>query len=205
MDRTGRCRGVGLGLRTVHYDHVLSHRPAVPWFEVISENYMGPRGGSGGRPLEILERVRRDYPVAMHGVSLSIGSADPLNEDYLKRLKALAGRIEPEIVSDHLCWTGRGGENLHDLLPLPYNEEAIGHVVSRVRKVQDFLGRRILMENVSSYLGYRHSEMPEWEFQAEIAQRADCGILLDVNNIHVSAINHNFDALDYLKGIPTGR
>src|SRR5262249_15872396 len=142
METVGRCHGVGLGLRNVHYDHVLSRRPAVPWFEVISENYMGSRGASAGRPLQILARIPHDYPVAMHGVSLNIGSADPLNEDYLKRLKTLADRIEPDIVSDHLCWTGRGGENLHDLLPLPYNEEAILHVAARIRQAQDFLGRR---------------------------------------------------------------
>jgi uncharacterized protein (UPF0276 family) len=198
--------GVGLGLRPVHYDHVLSRRPAVSWFEVISENYMGLRGGSsGGRPLEVLEKVRRHYPVMLHGVSLNIGSADPLNRDYLKRLKRLTRIIEPAIVSDHLCWTGVAGRNLHDLLPLPYNEATINHVAARLRHVQEFLGRRILIENVSSYLTYRHSEMTEWEFLAEIASRADCGILLDVNNIHVSAVNHGFNALDYINAIPVER
>jgi len=194
-----------LGLRPKHYGHVLSSRPAVPWFEAISENYMGLRGGSGGRPLEILERVRRDYPAALHGVSLSIGSTDPLNESYLKKLKTLASLIEPWVVSDHLCWTGARGENLHDLLPLPYNEEAVAHVASRVRRVQDVLGRRILLENVSSYLTYKHSDMAEWEFLTAVAERADCGILLDVNNIYVSASNHGFDPRDYLDGIPVGR
>lgn len=198
--------GVGLGLRPVHYDHVLSRRPAVSWFEVISENYMGLRGGSsGGRPLEVLEKVRRDYPVMLHGVSLNIGSVDALNQEYLKRLKRLVRIIEPAIVSDHLCWTGVGGRNLHDLLPLPYTEAAIDHVASRLRKAQEFLGRRILIENVSSYLTYRHSEMAEWEFLAEIASRADCGILLDINNIHVSAVNHGFRALDYVNAIPSER
>lgn len=198
--------GVGLGLRPSHYDHVLSRRPAVSWFEAISENYMGLRGGSsGGRPLEMLEEVRRRYPVTLHGVSLNVGSADPLNRDYLKRLKRLVRIIEPAIVSDHLCWTGVGGRNLHDLLPLPYTEAAIEHVAARLRHAQEFLGRRILIENVSSYLTYRHSEMTEWEFLTEIASRADCGILLDVNNIHVSAVNHGFDALDYINAVPTAR
>lgn len=198
--------GVGLGLRPAHYDHVLSRRPAVSWFEAISENYMGLRGGStGGRPLEVLEKVRGLYPVMLHGVSLNIGSAGPLNQDYLKRLKRLIEIIEPAIVSDHLCWTGVGGRNLHDLLPLPYTQAVINHVAARLKRVQEFLGRRILIENVSSYLTYKHSEMAEWEFLAEIASRADCGILLDVNNIHVSAVNHGFNARDYLNAIPAKR
>lgn len=198
--------GVGLGLRPSHYDHVLSRRPAVSWFEAISENYMGLRGGSsGGRPLEMLEEVRGRYPVTLHGVSLNVGSADPLNRDYLKRLKRLVRVIEPAMVSDHLCWTGVDGRNLHDLLPLPYTEAVIEHVAARLRHVQEFLGRRILIENVSSYLTYRHSEMTEWEFLTEVASRADCGILLDVNNIHVSAVNHGFDALDYVNAVPTAR
>lgn len=198
--------GVGLGLRPAHYDHVLSRRPAVSWFEAISENYMGLRGGtSGGRPLEVLEEVRRHYPVMLHGVSLNIGSTDPLNRDYLKRLKRLVRIIEPAIVSDHLCWTGVGGRNLHDLLPLPYTQAVVNHVAARLRHVQEFLGRRILVENVSSYLTCRHSEMTEWEFLSEIAERADCGILLDVNNIHVSAVNHGFNALDYINAVPTER
>lgn len=194
--------GVGLGLRTVHYDHVLSRRPAVPWFEVVSENFMGLRGGSGGRPLEVLEKVRRDYPVALHGVSLSIGSTDPLDLEYLKKLKALAGRIEPWIVTDHLCWTGAHGQNLHDLLPLPYTEEAARHVAARVSKVQQVLGRPIAIENVSSYVSYKHDEMAEWEFLAKIVKLTGCGVLLDVNNIHVSAVNHGFDGEEYLAGIP---
>lgn len=196
---------VGLGLRTVHYNHILSDRPAVPFFEVISENYLGLRGGSGGRPLEFLEQFRERYPIFMHGVSLNIGSADPLSQDYLKRLKHLADHIRPEKISDHLCWTGVGGENLHDLLPLPYTEEALFHVAGRVRQVQDFLERRLLLENVSSYLTFRQSQMPEWEFLARISEEADCGILLDVNNIYVSAVNHGFDPLDYLKAIPVER
>jgi hypothetical protein len=194
--------GVGLGLRAEHYGHVLSRRPAVPWFEVISENYMGLRGGSGGRPLEILSKVRGEYPVALHGVSLSIGSTDALDLEYLKKLKSLAARVDPWIVTDHLCWTGAHGKNLHDLLPLPYTAEAVRHVASRVSKVQEVLGRRICLENVSTYLTYKHSEMTEWQFIAEIVRRAGCGVLLDVNNIHVSAVNHGFKAADYLAGIP---
>lgn len=204
--------GTGIGLRTVHYPHILEHLPRVDWFEAISENYMGlMRGGRGtllgiaGRPIRILERIRRDYPVVLHGVSLSIGSTDPLNRKYLTRLRELIRRVEPALVSDHLCWTGVEGENLHDLLPIPYTGEALDHVVSRVARVQDFLGRRILLENVSTYLTYTHSEMPEWEFLAEVARRADCGILLDVNNIHVSAVNHGFDPVRFLVGIPVDR
>ncbi|MBI3549630.1 MAG: DUF692 domain-containing protein [Elusimicrobia bacterium] len=200
-----RLAGVGLGLRPPHYEHVLNRRPAVPWFEAVSENYMGPRGGSGGRPLEKLLAVRRDYPVALHGVSLNVGSVDPLDAEYLKRLKTLVALVEPAHVSDHLCWTGVDMRNLHDLLPLPYDEGAIEHVASRVRKVQDLLGRRILLENVSSYLSYGHSTMTEWEFVAEIARRADCGVLLDVNNVYVSSVNHGFDPRRYLEAIPRER
>ncbi|HVE15063.1 MAG TPA: DUF692 domain-containing protein [Elusimicrobiota bacterium] len=199
-------RGVGLGLRPVHYEHALSRRPAIPWFEVISENYMGSRGGSGGgRPLEKLLAVRRDYPVSLHGVSMNLGSADPLNRGYLAKLKDLVARVEPAAVSDHLCWTGVGGRNVHDLLPLPYDEAAVEHLAGRIREVQDFLGRRLRVENVSSYVAYRHSAMPEWEFLSEVARRADCAILLDVNNIFVSATNHGFDPRAYLDGVPAER
>lgn len=197
--------GVGLGLRSAHYEHVLGSRPAVPWFEVISENYMGLRGGQGGRPLETIERVRRDYSLALHGVSLNIGSADPLNEDYLARLKSLAARLQPSVVSDHLCWTGAGGQNLHDLLPLPYTEEALRHLVPRVRKVQELLGQRLALENVSSYITYAHSEMTEWEFFSELCERADCSLLLDVNNVYVSAVNHGFKPEEFLRGLPADR
>lgn len=193
--------GFGLGLRTDHYQTIIADKPAVDWFEVISENYLVP----GGKPLYHLDHIRADYPMVMHGVSLSIGSADSLNFDYLGQLKALAERIEPAWISDHLCWTGINGINLHDLLPLLYNEESIQHVVNRVQAVQDLLGRRILLENVSSYITYAHSEMAEWEFLAEIAERADCLILLDINNIFVSAHNHGFDPLVYLNHIPIYR
>ena len=197
--------GVGLGLRSAHYTHLLEHRPSVPWFEVISENYMGTSAGSGGRGVRILEDLRRDYPVVMHGVSLSIGSKDPLDFAYLKKLKNLAARIEPMWVSDHLCWTGVEGKNMHDLLPLPYTKETIRHLVGRIKQVQDFLGRKILLENVSSYVAYAHSEMTEWECLTEVSTQADCLILLDVNNIHVSAVNHQFDGVDFLNGVPKDR
>lgn len=190
--------GCGVGLRSEHYSQILRDGPRMDWFEAISENFME----TGGRPLEVLEEVRRRYPVALHGVSLSIGSADPLDAGYLAGLKRLADRIEPAIVSDHLCWTGVDGENLHDLLPLPFTEEAARHVAGRVREAQDALGRRILLENVSSYVTYRHSAMPEWEFLAEVARRSGCGILLDLNNIYVNSFNHKFDPFTYLDGIP---
>lgn len=193
--------GFGLGLRVPHYEEIAAAPPSgVDWFEILSENYMVP----GGRPLNWLDRIRADYPVVMHGVSLSIGSTDPLDHDYLIALKALAGRVQPMWISDHLCWTGIAARNLHDLMPLPYTEEALDHVVARVRQVQDFLGRRLLLENVSSYVSYKASGMTEWEFVAEVARRADCHLLLDVNNIHVSAFNHGFDPLAYLDAIPAG-
>ncbi len=193
--------GFGLGLRTAHYEEILASHPAVDWFEVLSENYMV----QGGRPLDFLDRICAEYPVVMHGVALSIGSSDPLDWDYLRGLKALADRVSPRWISDHLCWTGISGHNTHDLLPLPYTEEALDQVVSRVQAVQEFLGRRILLENVSSYVSYKDSDLTEWEFLAEVAQRADCLILFDVNNIYVSAYNHGFDAEEYLAGIPPER
>ena len=193
--------GYGLGLRVEHYDTVVNQKPAVDWFEINSENYMV----DGGKPLYYLDRVRADYPLVMHGVSLSIGSTDPLNTAYLEQLKNLADYVQPEWISDHLCWTGVEATNLHDLMPLPYSEEAIQHVSERVIRVQDYLGRQILLENVSSYLTYNESIISEWEFLAAIAERADCNILLDINNIHVSAFNHQFDPLHYLDGIPAQR
>lgn len=193
--------GFGLGLRTEHYEAVLADAPAVDWFELISENFMV----AGGKPRHYLEAIRERYPLAMHGVSLSIGSTDPLDLDYLKALRRLTREIEPAWVSDHLCWTGVDGINSHDLLPLPYCEAAIAHVVARVQQVQDFLGREILLENLSSYVEYADSTMPEWEFVAQIARRSGCRLLLDVNNIMVSARNHGFSQLDYLAGIPGDR
>lgn len=193
--------GFGLGLRTRHYQEILDTMPPVDWFEALTENYLVP----GGKPLYYLEQVRSRYPVVLHGVSLSIGSTDPLNHDYLSQLKALADRIEPAWISDHLCWTGLNGHNLHDLLPLPYTEEAINHVSDRISAVQDYLGGRLLIENVSSYLGYTDSCMSEWEFLSAVAGRADCLILLDINNIYVSSFNHDFSPLDYLRGVPAER
>jgi hypothetical protein len=193
--------GFGLGLRPTHYETILTESPAVDWFEIISENYLVP----GGRPLHYLDRIRERYPMVMHGVSLSIGTQDPLNREYLKQLRALADRIEPAWISDHLCWTGAHGLNAHDLLPLPYTEEALKHVAARVSEVQDFLGHRILLENVSSYVSYPESEMSEWDFLREIAGRADCLILLDINNIYVSSVNHEFDPHAYLNAIPPER
>jgi len=193
--------GFGLGARPVHYEELLRSPSRVDWLEVLTENYLVP----GGKPLHYLEQLRRDYPVVMHGVSLSIGSIDPLNLEYLAQLKDLAARIEPLWISDHLCWTGVAGRNLHDLMPLPYTEEAVAHVAARVARVQEHLGRRILLENVSSYVTYRASEMTEWDFLAEIARRADCLILLDVNNVYVSSRNHDFHPLAYLDGIPPER
>jgi hypothetical protein len=193
--------GFGLGLRIPHYQTILDTKPAIDWFEILSENYMVP----GGKPLHFLDRIRSHYPVVMHGVSLSIGSTDPLNRDYLKSLKQLAARAEPAWISDHLCWTGVHGKNMHDLLPLPYTEEAIAHVADRIAQVQDYLGRRILIENVSSYLTYKDSGPSEWEFLSAVVERADCLILLDVNNIYVSSFNHDFDPVAYLEGVPRER
>ena len=193
--------GFGLGLRTPHYEAILSEPHAIDWLEVITENYLVP----GGKPLHYLERIRERFPVVMHGVSLSIGSTDPIDFEYLRMVRALAARIEPHWISDHLCWTGVDGRNLHDLLPLPYTEEALRSVAARVGQVQDALGRQILLENVSSYLTFHASEMTEWEFLREVALRADCNILLDINNIYVSSVNHGFDALKYLQAMPKSR
>jgi uncharacterized protein len=193
--------GHGIGLRPTHFPRLGDGTARVDWFEAISENYMIP----GGRPLAALEQARAMAPVVLHGVSLSIGSTDPLDEAYLSALERLIERIEPAWVSDHLCWSGVGGHHAHDLLPLPYTEEALEHVVQRLIAVQERLGRRILVENVSSYLTYTHSTMPEWEFLAAAAERADCGLLLDVNNVHVSARNHGFSPDAYLAGLPPGR
>ncbi len=193
--------GYGLGLRTEYYDTILEQQPNVDWLEIISENYMV----DGGRALHYLDRFRQRYPIVMHGVSLSIGGTDPLNQDYLRRLKALVERVNPVWLSDHLCWTGQGGHNVHDLLPLPYNNPAVSHLVDRIKRVQDFLGRQILMENVSSYVTYTHSHMSEWEFYSTVVEQADCLMLLDINNIYVSAVNHGFDPIDYLHGVPLER
>jgi uncharacterized protein (UPF0276 family) len=193
--------GVGLGLRTVHYTHITEAQPSVDWFEILSENYMQ----TAGRPLEWLDAITDRYPVAMHGVSLSIGSTDPLDRGYLTELRALRDRTRARWVSDHLCWTGVSGKNTHDLLPLPYTEEALRHVAARVRAVQDFLGAPLALENPSTYVEFTAGQMTEWEFLARLAEDADCAILLDVNNVFVSAFNHGFDPRDYLAAVPFDR
>ena len=193
--------GTGIGLRPPHYADVAAGRARVDWLEVISENFMV----AGGNPRRVLRAVRERYPVVLHGVSMSLGSVDPLDESYLDALAGLAAEVQPAWISDHLCWSSFGGHSAHDLWPLPFTEEALGHVATRVARVQDRLGRRILVENVSSYLTYRHSTMPEWEFLGALAQRADCGLLLDVNNVFVSARNHGFDPIAFIDGVPRDR
>ena len=193
--------GFGLGLRPQHYADFAESKREVDWLEVISENFMV----DGGKPLQWLDRIRADYPMALHGVTLSIGGSDPLDLDYLKKLKTLAARVDPLWVSDHVCWGAHGGIVAHDLLPLPYTAEAVRHVAARVRQVQDLLGRRLVLENVSSYVEFSANEMPEWAFLDALCREADCLLLLDLNNIHVSAVNHGFDALDFLDGVPLDR
>lgn len=193
--------GFGLGLRPQHYTEILDGDPPIDWFEVISENYMVP----GGQPLRMLDRIRERYPIVMHGVSLSIATTAEPNYEYLDGLKALAKRVEPKWVSDHLCWTGVHGVNLHDLLPIPYTKEALDHVVSRVHLVQDYLGRAITLENVSTYVQFSQSEMTEWEFLSELTRRTGCWLLFDVNNVYVSAFNHGYDPKTFLEGIPADR
>ncbi len=193
--------GFGLGLRTDYFQEVLDQQPAIDWFEIGSENFMV----DGGKPRYYLDQIKERYPLVMHGVSLSIGSTDPLNKSYLKKLKKLIDHVQPEWLSDHLCWTGVNGVNSHDLLPLPYNDEVIDHVVERVIRVQDFLGQQILLENVSSYLDFKTSVYDEWTVLNSIAECADCLILLDINNIYVSSRNQGFDAMDYIQGINPDR
>jgi uncharacterized protein (UPF0276 family) len=202
LDRPARTfLGYGMGLRTEYYETILNEKPGVDWFEILSENYMV----EGGKPLYYLDAIGEHYPLVMHGVSLSVGGTDPLDFQYLKQLKRLIDRAQPYWVSDHLCWTGQGGQNLHDLMPLPYNDDAVKHVVERVKQVQDFLGRQILLENVSSYVTYKHSSMSEWEFYSSVVKEADCLMLLDINNIYVSSRNHDFEPLDYVRGVPADR
>ncbi|MGI2259202.1 MNIO family bufferin maturase [Shewanella sp. GXUN23E] len=193
--------GFGLGLRTKHFDYILKHQPDIDWFEILSENYMVP----GGKPRYYLQAIGEQYPLVMHGVSLSIGSSDPLDMNYLKALKTLANEVNPRWISDHICWTGIHGINSHDLLPLPYTMETVRHVAQRIAQVQDFLGRQILLENVSSYLSYQDSDMDEWTFVSEVARASDSLILLDINNIYVSARNHGFAPETYLNHIDPAR
>jgi len=193
-------QGFGLGLRPEHYADFLQPQQAVDWLEILTDNYLVP----GGKPLHYLERIRRDYPVVMHGVAMNIGSVDALDFDYLRTVKTLADTIEAQWISDHLCWTGVNGARLHDLLPLPYTDEAINHVSERILQAQDFLGRRLVIENVSTYLCAR-TEMSEVEFLCAIAEKADCDLLVDINNIYVSARNSGFDAPTYLQQLPSRR
>ena len=193
--------GHGIGLRTTHFARFMAERPLVDWVEAVSENFMAP----GGRPLAVLEKVRAEVPVVLHGVSLAIGSVDPLSERYLTALAELVRRIEPALVSDHLCWGTHRGQYVHDLLPLPYTEESLAHVASRVQQVQEHLGRQLLLENPSSYVSFKDSTMTEWEFLAELSRRSGCGILLDVNNVYVSSRNFGFDPVAYLRGLPAER
>ncbi len=190
--------GLGVGLRTTHFRHILEHQPKVDWFEIISENFMD----SGGRPRYVLDQVAELYPIVMHGVSLSIGSTDPLDFEYLGKLKRLADAVRARWVSDHLCWTGVAGINSHDLLPLPLNEETLAHVVGRVRTVQEFLERTLVLENPSTYLTFVNSTLTEWEFLTRLTEETNCGLLLDVNNVYVSSINNDFDAEEYIRSIP---
>lgn len=193
--------GFGLGLRPTHYQDIIDTKPAVDWFEIITEDYLV----AGGNRLHFLDAIREHYPLAMHGVSLSIGSCDPIDWEYLKQIKNLAKRVKPCWISDHFCWTGVNGTNLHDLMPLPFTQEAVKHVAERVSQVQDFLQRQILLENVSSYVTYNNDEMTEWEFLSSVAEEANCLLLLDINNVYVSSFNHHFDPLDYLRGVPAKR
>ena len=193
--------GIGVGLRSTHFAHILEHWPSVGWFEIISENYMD----SGGRAREVLAQVAERYPIVMHGVAMSIGGTDPLDRDYFRKLGALAKTVSAPWLGDHVCWTGVGGHNGHDLLPLPYDEATLRHLVGRIRVVQDILERPLVLENPSTYVGFQRSSMTEWEFLGRMAEEADCALLLDVNNVYVSARNHGFDPREYLAAIPMER
>jgi len=193
--------GLGVGLRTVHFAHILREWPQVDWFEIISENFLD----SQGRPRYVLDQIAERYPIVMHGVSLSIGSTDPLDFEYLTKLAALAREVRARWISDHLCWTGVAGRNTHDLLPLPFNEETLAHVAQRVRIVQDFLARPLVLENPSSYVTFASSTMPEWEFLARLVDETGCHLLLDVNNVYVSSVNHDFDPREYIASVPCDR
>jgi len=191
----------GIGLRHPHYRDMLARRPPLAFLEVHSENYFG----AGGPPHQHLERLRADYPLSLHGVGLSLGSTDPLDRDYLARLKALIRRYQPALVSDHLSWSSVDGLHAHDLLPLPFNLATARHLAERIRRAQDVLGRRILVENIPAYVAYTASDMAEWDFVNAVLEAADCDLLLDVNNLYVNAVNHGFDPLDWLAAVPAGR
>lgn len=189
----------GVGLRPTHYPHLLDHRPSnTGWFEIISENYMDTQG----RPWAMLEKIRRDFPIATHGVSLSIGCPSGINLDYVKKLRKFVDRLNPQVVSDHFCWTGTGGYNFHDLLPIPFTQENKKEIIARIDQVQTILGRPIILENVSSYITYKHSEMSEWEFIRDVCERSGCGLLFDVNNLYVNATNYDFDPQIYINHLP---
>lgn len=194
----GTLAGFGLGLRTPHYQDFVAAPQRVDWLEIISENYLV----DGGKPLHYLDRIRRDYPMVMHGVSLSIGSADPVDFAYLGQIKRLAERIEPAWISDHICWTGTASLNMHDLLPMPYTRQALDHMAARIGEVQDFLGRPLVLENASTYVSFRSDEFTEWDFIAELVQRSGCELLLDVNNVYVSSVNHGFAPRRFIDAIP---
>jgi uncharacterized protein (UPF0276 family) len=193
--------GIGIGLRTVHFGHILSRWPPIDWFEVLSENFME----TGGRPLYVLDQVAERYPIALHGVSMGIGNTDPVNRDYLRKLKALGERTRAHWISDHLCWTGILGRNVHDLLPMPYTEEALRHTVKRVKEVSEILERPLVLENPSTYVEFKDSTLTEWDFLKRLSEEADCGLLLDVNNVYVSSFNHGFDPRVYIDSIPAER
>ena len=191
--------GFGLGLRAEHYDHILADRPkTIDWFEVISENFMDAHQGYQ----DFLLELRSSYTIVLHGVSLSIGSTDPLNFNYLNRLKKLADSVNPAFISDHLCWTGVNGRNTHDLLPLPYNETSLGHVVDRIKAIQDILGRQLILENPSTYIEFNSSTLPEYAFLVQMSEASGCGLLLDINNVYVSSFNHGWNAKTYINAIP---
>lgn len=193
--------GLGLGLRSTHFDHILEHTPAVDWFEIISENFMD----SGGRPRDILRKIAERYPIVMHGVSLSIGSTEPINLDYLTKLKSLATEIKPLWISDHLCWTGVNMVNTHDLLPVVLNEESLKHIIERIKFVQDIMERPLVIENPSTYLTFKQSTITEWDFLRYMAEETGCGLLLDVNNVYVSSFNNDFDPVQYIEQLPHDR
>ncbi|TNG01492.1 MAG: DUF692 domain-containing protein [Gammaproteobacteria bacterium] len=194
-------QGIGIGLRSQHYQYILNNKPSTPWFEVLTDNYMG----DGGQPLDYLEKIRVNYPVTFHGVGMSLGSAGPLNMDYMRRLKSLMDRFEPAWVSDHACWNASGKHYSHDLLPLPYTDEAVRLLANKILQVQDFLGEQIIIENVSSYVEFSHSSKTEWQFLNAVIEEADCGLLFDVNNIYVNTINHNQNAEEFIENINSNR
>ena len=196
--------GFGLGIRNRHFSRVLSAPVQAEWFEALTENYLGMEGFPHSEALNSLLKVRENFPITLHGVSLSIGSADPINQKYLRRLKRLQEIIQPAWISDHLCWTGMNKQNLHDLLPIPFTDELLDHVANRVEEVQNFLGRSLVLENVSAYVSYSQSTMDEFEFLGRLVRKTGCRLLVDINNIYVNSVNHDLDAMECLRAIPKG-